>query len=168
LQQYDHCAKILKRELQVEPDAETKRLFNQAAQLRTKRASEPAAPAAETRKTVLIVEDNILNRELMSALLKTAGYAVFVAQDGAEALMTLGRERVDLMLLDVDLPFIDGHSLLTAVKEKGINVPAIFVSGLPGEEPELKAFEIGAIDFIRKPVKNQALLARVARALQPE
>ena len=46
-----------------------------------------------------------------------------------------------------------------------INVPAIFVSGLPGEEPELRAFEIGAADFIRKPVKNNVLLARVARAL---
>ena len=79
--------------------------------------------------------------------------------------MTLGREQVDLMLLDIDLPFIDGHKLLQAVKEKGINVPAIFVSGLPGEEPELRAFEIGAADFIRKPVKNNVLLARVARAL---
>ena len=63
------------------------------------------------------------------------------------------------------VPFIDGHKLLQVVKEKGINVPAIFVSGLPGEEPELRAFEIGAADFIRKPVKNNVLLARVARAL---
>jgi DNA-binding SARP family transcriptional activator len=164
LQQYDVLAKTLKRELQVEPDADTRRLFQQIAQLRTKRSTEGDG-SADTRKRVLVVEDNVLNRELTSALLRNDGYDVVVAQDGAEALMALGREQVDLMLLDIDLPFIDGHKLLQAVKEKGINVPAIFVSGLPGEEPELRAFEIGAADFIRKPVKNNVLLARVARAL---
>lgn len=164
LQQYDVLAKTLKRELQVEPDADTRRLFQQIAQLRTKRSTEGDGQA-DTRKRVLVVEDNVLNRELTSALLRNDGYEVVVAQDGAEALMALGREQVDLMLLDIDLPFIDGHKLLQAVKEKGINVPAIFVSGLPGEEPELRAFEVGAADFIRKPVKNNVLLARVARAL---
>src|SRR5581483_7435308 len=118
------------------------------------------------KKSVLIVEDNQLNRELANALLKTAGYQVLTAQDGAEALMVLGREHVDLMLLDIDLPFIDGHNILQAVREKGIEIPAIVVSGLPGEEPEVRALEIGAIDFIRKPVKNSVLLARVARALK--
>jgi two-component SAPR family response regulator len=166
LQQYDACAKILKRELQVEPDAETKKLFQHIAQLRAKRGSEPAtAEKKDDRRTVLIVEDNVLNRELTTALLKTEGYDVRVAQDGAEALMLLGRERVDLMLLDIDLPFIDGHRLLQALREKGIEIPAIFISGMPGEEPELKAFQIGAVDFIRKPVKNNVLLARVSRAL---
>lgn len=165
LQQYDVLAKTLKRELQVEPDADTRRLFQQIAQLRTRRSMDGNGGQGEARKRVLVVEDNVLNRELTSALLRNDGYEVVVAQDGAEALMALGREQVDLMLLDIDLPFIDGHKLLQAVKEKGINVPAIFVSGLPGEEPELRAFEIGAADFIRKPVKNNVLLARVARAL---
>jgi DNA-binding response OmpR family regulator len=115
---------------------------------------------------VLVVEDNVLNRELANALLKTAGYNVLLAKDGAEALMLIGRERVDLMLLDVDLPFIDGHRVLEALNEKGIEVPTIFISGLPGEEPEVRAFEIGAADFIRKPVKNSVLLARVAKVLK--
>ncbi len=168
LQQYDICARTLKRELQIEPDSETRKLFQQIAQLRAKRGSEGAAAPADDRKSILIVEDNVLNRELTTALLKTAGYHVVVAQDGAEALMQLGRVEVDLMLLDVDLPFIDGHRLLEAVKEQGIDVPAIFLSGLPGEEPELRAFQIGAKDFIRKPVKNSVLLARVSRVLKGE
>jgi len=124
--------------------------------------------ANDGKKTILVVEDNVLNRELTSAVLKSAGYQVSVAIDGADALMQLGRERVDLMLLDIDLPFIDGHSLLQAVREKGIDTPTIFVSGLPGEQPELKAFEVGAADFIRKPVKNNVLLARVAKVLKGE
>jgi DNA-binding SARP family transcriptional activator len=165
LQQFDVCAKILRRELDIEPDAETRALHQEIVELRKHRN---AAPVVEknVRKTVLIVEDNVLNRELTTAVLKTAGYNILIAKDGAEALMTLGREHVDLMLLDVDLPYIDGHKVLEALHEQGFSVPTIFVSGLPGEEPELKAFAIGAADFIRKPVKNTVLLARVSKVLK--
>jgi DNA-binding SARP family transcriptional activator len=165
LQQYDTCAKILRRELDVEPDAQTKALENEIVQLRKRRIA-ATQTEKDSRKTVLVVEDNVLNRELTNAVLKTAGYNVLLAQDGADALMLLGRERVDLLLLDVDLPFIDGHKVLQALHEKGIDVPTIFISGLPGEEPEVKAFEIGAADFIRKPVKNSVLLARVSKVLK--
>ncbi|HYR27764.1 MAG TPA: response regulator [Thermoanaerobaculia bacterium] len=166
LQQYDACAKTLKRELAVEPDAETKALYSEVVNMRKRRTATPEQEARDPRKSVLVVEDNVLNRELANALLKTAGYNVLLAKDGAEALMLMGRERVDLMLLDVDLPFIDGHSVLEALNDKGIEVPTIFISGLPGEEPEVRAFEIGAADFIRKPVKNSVLLARVAKVLK--
>ena len=165
LQQYDACTKVLKRELAVEPDAETKALYTEIANARKRRMA-PETDTRDQRKSVLVVEDNVLNRELANALLKTAGYNVFLAKDGAEALMLIGREHVDLMLLDVDLPFIDGHSVLEALNEKGLQVPTIFISGLPGEEPEVRAFEIGAADFIRKPVKNTVLLARVAKVLK--
>lgn len=167
LQQYDACARTLKRELGVEPDAETRSLQQQIAQLRAKRApsQQPDAGSTEARKTVLVVEDNALNRELTNAVLRSAGYNVVSAIDGAEALMAVGREKIDLMLLDIDLPFIDGHKVLEALREKGYELPAIFISGLPGEEPEVRAFDIGAIDFIRKPVKNSVLLARVKRVL---
>ena len=165
LRQYDTLSKTLKRELQVDPDPESKRLHGEVAQLRSKRGTGTDA-AGDGRTTILIVEDNLLNRELMSAVLKSAGYEVLLARDGAEALMQLGRAPADLLLLDIDLPFIDGHSVLEALREKGITVPTIFVSGLPGDQPELRAFEIGAADFIRKPVKNNVLLARVARVLK--
>lgn len=165
LQQYDSCAKLLRRELDLEPDAETRALHQEIVELRKKRHT-PQQPERDVRRTVLVVEDNVLNRELTNAVLKSAGYNVLLAKDGAEALMLIGREHVDLLLLDVDLPFIDGHKVLEALHEKGIDVPAIFISGLPGEEPEVRAFAIGAADFIRKPVKNTILLARVAKVLK--
>jgi len=165
LQQYDNCAKLLRRELDLEPDAETRALHQEIVELRKKRQT-PQQPERDVRRTVLVVEDNVLNRELTNAVLKSAGYNVLLAKDGAEALMLIGREHVDLLLLDVDLPFIDGHKVLEALHEKGIDVPAIFISGLPGEEPEVRAFAIGAADFIRKPVKNSILLARVAKVLK--
>ena len=165
LQQYDSCARTLRRELDVDPDAETRALQQEIVELRKKRSA-PQPSERDARKNVLIVEDNVLNRELTNAVLKSAGYNVLLAKDGAEALMLIGREHVDLMLLDVDLPFIDGHKVLEALHEKGIDVPTIFISGLPGEEPEVRAFAIGAADFIRKPVKNSVLLARVAKVLR--
>jgi DNA-binding SARP family transcriptional activator len=166
LQQYETCARILKRELRIEPDAETKALQREIVQLRARDTTPAAGPNDQRKKTVLVVEDNVLNRELTNALLKQAGYAVLLAKDGAEALMQVGREKVDLILLDVDLPYIDGHSLLVAMHENGVEAPTIFVSGLPGEEVEVRAFEVGAADFIRKPVKNQVLLARVAKVMR--
>ena len=167
IQQYETLSKVLKRELRVDPDAETKALYREIMQLREK-ATAQAAGAEDRRQTVLIVEDNVLNRELMTQLLKSAAYNVVVAKDGAEALMSIGKQRIDLLLLDVDLPYIDGHNLLAAVHDNGLEIPAIFISGLPGEEVELKAFQVGATDFIRKPVKNNVLLARVAKALKGE
>jgi DNA-binding SARP family transcriptional activator len=166
LQQFETCSKVLKRELRIDPDAETKALYNEIVKLRSKSSAE--GTAEDQRNTVLVVEDNVLNRELTNAILKQAGYQVLVAKDGAEALMIVGRQKVDLMLLDVDLPFIDGHSLLQAVRENGLEIPAIFISGVPGEEVEVKAFAVGAADFIRKPVKNNALLARVGKVLRNE
>jgi DNA-binding SARP family transcriptional activator len=164
LQQYESCAKVLKRELRIDPDAETKALQREILQLRSRRGEDAEAPARDGRKkTVLVVEDNVLSRELTNAVLKSAGYAVVMAKDGAEALMMVGREAIDLMVIDVDLPYIDGHSLLQAMRENGVEVPAIFISGLPGDDVEVRAFEVGAVDFIRKPVKNSVLLARVAK-----
>jgi DNA-binding SARP family transcriptional activator len=163
LQQYESCARVLKRELRIEPDADTKTLQRDLLLLRARRDERTPAPTDEGRKTILIVEDNVLSRELTTAVLKTAGYAVLMAKDGAEALIMVGRESVDLMVIDVDLPYIDGHSLLQAMHENGVEVPAIFISGLPGDDVELRAFEVGAVDFIRKPVKNSVLLARVAK-----
>ncbi|MGH9423510.1 MAG: BTAD domain-containing putative transcriptional regulator [Thermoanaerobaculia bacterium] len=164
LQQYEVCAKVLKRELRIEPDAETKALQREIVQIRAQRGEN--ARKSDGRKTVLVVEDNVLSRELMNAVLKSAGYSVVLAKDGAEALMLVGRETIDLLVIDVDLPYIDGHSLLQAMHENGVAVPAIFISGLPGDEVEVRAFEVGAADFIRKPVKNSVLLARVAKVMK--
>jgi DNA-binding SARP family transcriptional activator len=169
LAQFDTCARVLKRELHTSPVQETRRLQQEILQLR---AGEPsrtfadAPPENRTLQRILVVEDNVLSRELAQALLNQAGYSVVVASNGAEALMTLGKGRVDLMVIDVDLPYLNGVSLLSAARQNGINAPAIFVSGLPGEEVEVRAFESGAIDFIRKPFRNSVLLSRVAKAIQ--
>jgi DNA-binding SARP family transcriptional activator len=168
LQQYETCARLLKRELRVEPEQETRKLHQEILQLRSSARLHVAGedPRPDRKPTILVVEDNQLNRELTNAVLRQAGYTVLLAKDGAEALLLLGKEKVELLLLDIDLPFIDGHTLLQAAHQNGIDAPAIFISGMPGDEPEVKAFQIGAADFIRKPVKNSVLLMRIARVLK--
>jgi DNA-binding SARP family transcriptional activator len=169
LAQYETCARSLKRELHTSPVQETRRLQQEILQLRAgepSRAFADAPPENRTAQRILVVEDNALSRELAHALLKQAGYSVVVASNGAEALITLGKERVDLMVIDVDLPYLNGMSLVAAARQNGIAAPAIFVSGLPGDDVEVRAFEAGAIDFIRKPFRNSVLLSRVAKAIQ--
>jgi len=101
----------------------------------------------------------------MNAVLKSAGYSVVLAKDGAEALMSVGRETVDLLVMTSISPTSTAF-LLQAMHENGVSVPAIFISGLPGDDVEVRAFEVGAADFIRKPVKNSVLLARVAKVMK--
>jgi DNA-binding SARP family transcriptional activator len=168
LAQYDSCARALKRELHTSPVQETRRLQQEILHPRSgepTRAFADARSEDRTAQRILVVEDNVLSRELAHALLKQAGYSVVVASNGAEALMILGKDRVDLMVIDVDLPYLNGVSLLAAARQNGIAAPAIFVSGLPGDDVEVRAFEAGAIDFIRKPFRNSVLLTRVARAI---
>jgi DNA-binding SARP family transcriptional activator len=167
LLQFETCARLLRRHLRVDPDPNTRKLQQEIIQLRSSaRMKVAGAPETAGQPTVMVVEDNQLSRELANAVLRSAGYHVVLAKDGAEALLLLGKEKVDLMLLDIDLPFIDGHTLLQAAHQNGIEAPAIFISGMPGDELEVKAFEIGAADFIRKPVQNNVLLARVAKVLK--
>jgi DNA-binding SARP family transcriptional activator len=161
LAQYEQCAKVLRRELRIDPDHDTRRL-----QIEAQEMGDAAPAATSSPQSILVVEDNILSRQLSNAVLTQAGYRVILARDGAEALLHLGKEKIDLMVLDVDLPYLDGHSLLRAAQQNGIEAPAIFVSGLPGEEIEIKAFELGAADFIRKPVRNQVLVMRVGNVLR--
>jgi DNA-binding SARP family transcriptional activator len=161
LAQYEQCAKVLRRELRIDPDHDTRRLQTEAQEM-----GEGTPAAASSPQSILVVEDNILSRQLSNAVLTQAGYRVILARDGAEALIHLGKEKIDLMVLDVDLPYLDGHSLLRAAQQNGIEAPAIFLSGLPGEEIEIKAFELGAADFIRKPVRNQVLVMRVGNVLR--
>ena len=123
---------------------------------------------APPAKSVLWVDDEAELLESHRIFLRYKGYEVETATNADDAVELLRRRAVDLMLLDVDLPYIDGHSLLQAVHDNGLDIPAIFISGLPGEEVELKAFQVGATDFIRKPVKNNVLLARVSKALKLE
>lgn len=128
----------------------------------------PAAPAKETRekKSILVVEDDVDSSTLVKVYLEKAGYEVTVAQDPIEAFLSLGKSQYDLILSDLEMPNLDGFKLLEVTQQKGIATPVIFLTARSGEETEVKALELGAVDFIRKPFKKEILLLRVKSALK--
>jgi DNA-binding SARP family transcriptional activator len=165
LKQYQTCAEALRRQLRVEPDSETKALY-QTAQLRRNAPEEGAAPPAAGPVTVLLVEDNALHRNLTRAMLQEAKFQVFAVEDGAQALIALGRQHFDIILLDVNLPTISGFELLRIMRANHIDVPAIILTSESGDNAEVEGFDLGASDFIRKPVRKEVLVTRIEKALR--
>ena len=80
--------------------------------------------------------------------------------------MELGRRKFDLLLLDINIPTLDGMRLFEIMIQKGIDTPAVFVTGVASAEIEARSLEIGAADFLRKPVRKEVLLPRVRAILQ--
>jgi two-component system sensor histidine kinase/response regulator len=131
-------------------------------------ASAPApAPvgARESGGTILVVDDESTNTEILSALLGRE-YTVIVASSGEEALAVAGREKPDLILLDVLLPGMDGYAVNARLKDDLAirDVPVVFISGLDHVEDEARGREAGAADYVTKPF-NPALIRASVRNL---
>jgi len=114
---------------------------------------------------VLIVEDDPDSAALIERFLKGAGIEADKSTDGIEALLALGRERYDLILSDVEMPNLDGFKLVEMKKQKGIDTPVLFLTGRTSPEDEARGLELGAVDYIRKPIEKGVLLLRVKNAL---
>jgi len=115
--------------------------------------------------SILVVEDDADNQLLISRILTNQGYDVSVAGDGIDALMLLAKKQFDLILSDVNMPNLDGFKFLEIINQKGIKAPLMFLTSRSEEEDEVKGLELGALDYLKKPVKKDALLMRVKRAL---
>jgi len=121
-----------------------------------------------TAATVLVVDDTGANLNIIGQLLRPH-YRVRVANSGAHALVAAASEpRPDLILLDVMMPEMDGHEVLRRLRAQAAtaDIPVIFVTALDGEEDEEKGLELGAVDYVTKPVKPALLLARVKAQLE--
>ena len=123
---------------------------------------------AENRRnpSILVVEDDGDMRALIALYLQKQGYETALAQDGVEALLSLGQNRFDLIISDINMPNFDGFKLLEMISQKGIKTPVLFLTGQAGDEYEVKGFELGAVDYIRKPVQKEIFLARVKKAIK--
>ncbi|HWM30560.1 MAG TPA: response regulator [Methyloceanibacter sp.] len=113
--------------------------------------------------TILVLEDDEHMRDLLGLHLSTAGYEVLVAEDAITAGHFLLERRIDLLVADIEMPYMDGLDLVQAIRSdpRVCSMPVIFVTSHP--EHEGRARELGAVAFLRKPVLADQLLAIVAR-----
>jgi two-component system KDP operon response regulator KdpE len=114
---------------------------------------------------ILVVEDDATLQALMSIYLSGRGYEVVTACDGAEALAQVADARPDLVLLDVMMPGMDGWETIVELRRKS-TVPVIFLTALGNEEEVVRGLELGAEDYLRKPVGMKELATRIATVLR--
>lgn len=120
----------------------------------------------ETPRTVLIVEDDEAILEALAYQLERAGHRVLRARDGAAGLRVFGRERPDLLVVDLMLPQIDGWQITRQVREKDPTVPIIVISARTSEHDKVSGLELGADDYVTKPFSMKELVARVSAQLR--
>ena len=120
------------------------------------------------RARVLVVDDERINREIVSRLLKRNGYDVFCASNGREACEIVGQHEFDLILLDVVMPEMDGFECLRVLRTKrsATELPVIMVTAEADRNTIVNAFRSGANDFVTKPIDPEVTLARIATHVQ--
>ncbi len=115
---------------------------------------------------ILIAEDDPNTRKLMSAILRQNGYEVFAAGDGAEALALLETLQIDLMVLDIMMPRMDGYELTEKVRESGNTAPILMVTAKEAAADKIRGFRAGTDDYMVKPVDEEEFLCRIAALLR--
>lgn len=115
--------------------------------------------------SVLIVEDDATIAQVVKSYLLEAGFVVFVADCGAEALRLAKQEHPDLVLLDLKLPDLPGEAVCRGIKEMG-DIPVIMVTSKASEEERITGFALGADDYVVKPFSARELVFRVKAVLK--
>jgi CheY-like chemotaxis protein len=123
----------------------------------------------QTARRILLVEDNEMNRDMLSRRLARRGFTILLASDGLEGLQMARAERPDLVLLDMDLPILDGWEAarrLKAEKEtRSIPIIALTAHAMSGDRE--RALAAGCDDYETKPIELDKLLTKMAQLLDP-
>ena len=115
---------------------------------------------------ILVVEDNANTRRLMEAVLTQHGYEPILACDGVEALEVLDRKHVDLIVLDIMMPRMDGYEFTRTLRESGCELPILMVTAKEKPADKHKGFQIGTDDYMVKPVDEEEMILRIAALLR--
>jgi two-component system, cell cycle response regulator DivK len=120
--------------------------------------------------TILLVEDNEMNRDMLRRRLEKRGFKVLTAEDGAQALHTAKGHAPDLILLDMSLPLVDGWTAAAELKadESTRSIPVIALTAHAMDGDRQKAMSAGCDDYDTKPVDLQRLLVKIAALLEKE
>jgi predicted GH43/DUF377 family glycosyl hydrolase/ActR/RegA family two-component response regulator len=119
-----------------------------------------------SKKKILLVEDDKVSASILNKILLEEGYEIFHAPDGLQAINELNKKDYDLILSDIRMPNLDGYQLLEFIKDQAIETPVVFISTFSTDEDEIKGLELGAVEYIKKPVKGDVLKLRLKNILQ--
>ncbi len=117
------------------------------------------------QKRILVVDDDTMNLKRTMIILKKH-YDVLLAESGQEALDILKNEIIDLVLLDIAMPEMDGMETFQRMKNYAEDIPVIFLTASGYEDDVLNAIMLGAVNYLKKPFLPQELLKRVAKGLE--
>ena len=115
------------------------------------------------RNTILIVDDDATNLKFIQEILKD-NYKIYAAPSGERALLFLQKKTPDLILLDIEMPGMNGYEVIMEIKRNPVwgEIPVIFLTGQDGRDKEEKGLALGAVDYITKPISPGVVKARVA------
>jgi len=116
--------------------------------------------------TVLVVDDDKNTRKLMRAVLERENYTVITAEDGEDALNKLGSSHIDLVILGIMMPKIDGYEFTKLIREEDDNLPILMISAKQLPDDRRKGFMVGTDDYMTKPVDEQEMLLRIKALLR--
>jgi chemosensory pili system protein ChpA (sensor histidine kinase/response regulator) len=128
-----------------------------------------AAPSAtDARPLALVVDDSITVRRVMERFLQRNGLRVVTAKDGLDAISTLSENKPDVILLDIEMPRMDGYEFATHVRndERVADVPIIMITSRAGDKHRARAIEIGVNDYLSKPYQDSQLLDAIQKILE--
>jgi len=117
---------------------------------------------------ILVVDDNQENLKVISSFLKEKQYRIALATDGISALKILENNKIDLILLDIMMPGMDGFEVCRILKDKQEtkDIPVLFLTARTETDDIVKGFQVGGVDYITKPFKKEELYARVNNHVQ--
>lgn len=116
-------------------------------------------------KCILVVDDDAMNLKRTKVILQKH-YDMLFAESGQEALEILKKEKIDMVLLDIAMPDMNGIETFEHMKEESINIPVIFLTASGDEDDVLDALSLGAVNYLKKPFVPQELLKRVAKGFE--
>lgn len=115
---------------------------------------------------ILVVDDEANTRKLRAAVLKQYGYEPILASDGREALDLLAKYQVDLILVDIVMPNMDGFEFTELIRNSGIQIPIIIISAKVTIEDKKRGFRLGTDDYMTKPVDEEEMILRIKALLR--
>ena len=118
------------------------------------------------KRRVLIVDDDPEFRKAMGRMFERSGYDVEIAGDGQEALKEISNKTYDLIISDLRMPKLDGVELMGEIRRRGLVTPIIFLTAYGEVESYMDLMNLGAFEYVNKPVKSQEILDVARRAIE--